>query len=233
MMGMRIFGLFIVFVLGLPILYAQTNDTNFSILEAHLNLAQPVFTYKDRTSRMPVGVQIGLLYPTRFKDIYAGGQFSYQFHDRFSSEYEDVDALGFPRIVYESVTNQHFTLDFNASYMPDWFARVQPYVKTLAGVRRVWSAVVVRDAPGGTQINTFTYKGTWMVQVGAGVGLKWKIRNLIFDIGACYTETTPGSHLLRKEDWRTTPIRFSTDAFDEWRVPMQWVQFNVGMNFIL
>jgi hypothetical protein len=233
MKGLQCFWLYFLFALGSSLSYAQTNETKFTILEAGLNLAQPVFGYKDRTSRMPLGLQIGLLYPTRFKDIYAGGQFSYQFHDRFSSEYEDVDAFGFPRIVYESVTNQHFALDFNACYMPDWFARVQPYVRTLAGVRRVWSSVVVRDAPGGTQINTFTYKGTWMVQVGAGVGLKWKIRNLIFDVGACYIETTPGSHLLRKEDWRTVPIRFSTDAFDEWRIPIQWVQFHVGMNFIL
>jgi hypothetical protein len=224
---------FFLLVMTCPGAYAQTKDAKFSIFEANLNLAQPLFTYKDRTSKMPAGVQIGLLFPTRFKDIYAGGQFSYQFHDRFSSEYEDVDAFGFPRIVYESVTNQHFTLDFNACYMPDWFNRFQPYIKTIAGLRRVWSSVVIRDAPGGTQINTFTYKGTWMVQVGAGVGLKWKIRNLIFDIGACYTETTPGSHLLRKEDWRTAPVRFSTDAFDVWRIPIQWVQFHVGMNFIL
>jgi hypothetical protein len=213
--------------------FAQEISPRLFIVEAGLYTADPILDYRERTLRMPIGFYLGATTPVRIKNVYIGGRFSYGSHDRFSSEYEDVDPFGFPRVVYESVHNQHFTLSGSGYYMPDLWERWQPYLSSQVGVRRVHSSITIKDSPYGSQLNSFTYQGTWMVQVGAGCGIKWKIKRIIIDAGLAYVETTAGTHLLRKPDWRTLPVRFSTDVFDKRRVSMKWIEFTLGINYIL
>ncbi len=230
----RNYAMLVCFLLLIPYFaFAQNESNRLLILEAGLYTADPILDYRDRTLRMPVGVYFGVATPSRFKNIYFGGRFTYGSHDRFSSEYEDVDPLGFPRVVYESVHNQHLTLSASGFYMPELWERWQPYISSQVGVRRVHSSINIKDSPYGSQLNSFTYQGTWMVQVGMGCGIKWKIKRIIIDAGLAYIETTPGTHLLRKPDWRTQPVRFSTDVFDARRVSMKWIEFTLGVNYIL
>lgn len=193
----------------------------------------PTARYKNYTSRTLVGLNLGLVYPAKNRDFFYGFDFTYAYHDGFTSQYTDVDASGFPRRVEEFAGNHHFALDASGYYMPEWFDRIQPYGKGILGIRRVHTRIRISDLNTGNQINSLTYQGTFMAQVGAGIGIKFKVRSLIFDTGLAYVESTPGTHLLRKKDWRNISVNFATDAFDKRRVPLQLLQWHLSAVFIL
>jgi hypothetical protein len=211
---------------------AAQDSTKFFILDFGMHFSSPVGQFSKLTSRMPIGLHLGMIRPTSNPDLYIGGRFNYAYHDGFNSDYEDFDQFGFPRRVFERANNHHLSLDAVGYYMPDWFVRFQPYAIVLAGIRTVHTRIIIRDAPDGNQINSFTYLGTVMAEVGAGVGFKWRIKSIIIDVGAHYLETTPGSHLLRKKDWRDVNAIYSTDIFKTWRIPQQFIQYNIGVNWV-
>jgi hypothetical protein len=211
----------------------DASQTGIAIADLGVDFWVPAGRYKDRSSRTAIGTSIGLIVPTRNRNFFVGGRFSYARHDSFRSDYDDVDAFGFPRRVFERAANHHFNLDAVGYYMPDWSTWFQPYVMAFGGLRRVHTRVVIRDAPFGDQLNSFTYEGTIMVQVGTGIGAKIKIKRLIIDAGVSYAETTPGSHLVRKKDWRTITPVFATDVFDNFRISQQWLVYRLGVSFIL
>jgi hypothetical protein len=211
---------------------AAQDNKSFFIVDLGMHFSCPTAQYSKLTSRMPVGLHLGIIKPTKNPNLYIGGRFNYTYHDGFNSDYEDFDQFGFPRRVFERANNHHMSLDAMGYYMPDWFVRFQPYAMALVGLRRVHTRIIIRDAPDGNQINSFTYLGTMMFEVGTGIGLKWRIKSIIIDVGVHYLETTAGSHLLRKKDWRGVNAVYSTDIFETWRVPQQFIQYNIGVSWV-
>lgn len=190
----------------------------------------PVLDYRDFTTNVYGGANIGLLSTTQNPELYYGIDLTYGLSNTFSTVYAGFTQFGDPTDFREDLYNTHLSITFSLRYMPMWFQKWQPYAEVRLGPRRLATFLATTDTFDNTGAGSSVFSSSWTIQYGIGSGVIFPLQNnMALDVGFQFLETQSVSHYLRKDNWMDIDPSFTTDIFEEKKTALAFFGLHISI----
>lgn len=218
---------FMVWTMSHEVLSQTIGATYFRI---GVDVLFPVLDYRDFTSNVYGGFNLGILSTTRNPEIFYGIDATYGLSNTFSTVYSGFTQFGEATEFREDLYNTHLSFAFSLRYMPEWFQKWQPYGEVRVGARRLATFLSTVDTFNNSSAGSSIFASSWGLQYGLGTGVIIPLKNnFAVDLGFQFLETSPMSHYLRVDNWEDLNPSFTTDIFEERKTALAFFGLHVSL----